>query len=70
MDKIDDGGQAFPSHTDVQGLGYLTYRGMTLRDWFAGQAMIGLISAGVANGVPTNAYRVADAMLEARKVKS
>jgi len=51
--------------------------GMTLRDWFAGQAMQGLVidksfidlySAG-ATSVAQQAYLVADAMLKAREVK-
>jgi hypothetical protein len=52
--------------------------GMTLRDWFAGQALAGLIAAsgndrGEVNykteAVAESAYEAADAMLEARKVK-
>lgn len=61
----DNGGPAYPTGFGGQG--------MTLRDWFAGQALAGVTAdpnimlddpklAGVA-------YRVADAMLEARKVK-
>lgn len=52
-------------------------QGMTLRDWFAGQAMQGLWSAFNRDWhnpnnyqidvVARNAYLVADAMLEARK---
>jgi hypothetical protein len=45
--------------------------GMTLRDWFAGQAMMGILSEG---GSPIcwrddaeNAYKAADAMIRARK---
>jgi len=43
--------------------------GMTLRDWFAGQALVGLLSRSdvpLAHAVPDNAYMIADAMLEAR----
>jgi hypothetical protein len=39
MNNIDDGGPAFPN------LGYNAeeiFNGMTLRDWFAGQALAGL----------------------------
>jgi hypothetical protein len=32
-DSIDDGGPAFPSHPDS------SYAGMTLRDWYIGQAL-------------------------------
>jgi hypothetical protein len=54
---------------------------MTLRDYFAGQALAGLLPSAVAglipveaweqtlNGAAANAYIVADAMLEAREVK-
>jgi hypothetical protein len=43
--------------------------GMTLRDYFAGQALVGLLSRNdvpLAHIVPDNAYMIADAMLEAR----
>jgi hypothetical protein len=52
-------------------------QGMTLRDWFAGQAMAGLCAAPdrhVPEGyviwvtyVSDKAYKLADAMMEARK---
>lgn len=38
--KIDDGGPAFPSHPYA---GCST--GMSLRDWFAGMAMLGLLNS-------------------------
>lgn len=79
MTKIDDGGPAFP----LQGIGSAFahgYAGMTLRDWFAGQAMAGWLAASPKvngnniNGTKDNAeklteaaYIYADAMLEARK---
>jgi hypothetical protein len=56
-------------------------RGMTLRDYFAAQAMIGLFGFWVAVNAKTNindpdpdivsemAYEYADAMLEARSAK-
>ena len=77
--KIDDGGSAFP----VAGLSGLPndnfihpQEGMTLRDYFAAAALAG--SVGYVNEfTPTYdaslvhtaeaAYRIADAMLEARK---
>jgi hypothetical protein len=64
--QIDDGGPAFPNN-DAHGC---AYAGMTLRDWFAGQALAGLLANGGAvswEGDATNAYTVADAMIEARK---
>ncbi len=47
---MKDGGPAFPrpeSHRQWEGGTVTTYydqEGMTLRDWFAGQALIGLLS--------------------------
>lgn len=84
MSQIDDGGSAFPAEV------YLTPRdtiatkcpGMTLRDWFAGQALTGMIPIEYApNGqinsqakkhalvVASHAYNIADAMLAARLTK-
>ena len=62
----DDAGPAFP-------LAGTVYTGMDLRDWFAGQALIGLIARAVTlPPIPikqraVDAYKYADAMLEARK---
>ena len=47
-------------------------KGMTLRDYFATAAMSGFLSTDYFRGKPFNlvaedAYRVADAMMEARK---
>lgn len=39
MPKINDGGYAFPTNSG------LTYTGMSLRAYFAGQVLTGLISA-------------------------
>jgi hypothetical protein len=68
---------AFPTFIDRHGetgerFLETTGDGMTLRDWFAGQAVIGLLSAehlrdSPASGFATRAYGVADAMLERRK---
>jgi hypothetical protein len=65
MSKTDDGGPAFPVTWDfVDG-----ETGMSLRDWFAGQALAGLAAmdadCGPA-GLASDAYRLADAMLAAR----
>jgi hypothetical protein len=65
---INDGGPAFPSVLSPNE-GYL---GMTLRDWFAGQALCGLLArAGEDMRFETAAresYGLADAMLKARVV--
>jgi hypothetical protein len=66
MSTPKDGGQAFPRFND---------NGMTLRDWFAGQALAGMMAhqnAG-ANWTPSeiahDAYLTADTMLAARECK-
>ncbi len=41
--------------------------GMSLRDWFAGMAMMGYCAKGLGDfSIPRNAYMVADAMLKER----
>lgn len=74
-DSIDDGGPAFPI---VGGGGdsrlYEDY-GMSLRDWFAGQALSGWIASfndeqsPIPHASASLAYELADAMIAARKVK-
>lgn len=87
---MNDGGPAFPSLEVYEGYDrdrddYVVKSdvatGMSLRDWFAGQALVmsgPIIAAQVANGAPiedqseyiANAvYRMADAMLKAREAK-
>ena len=71
--QIDDGGPALPVASDV--IGHCS--GMSLRDWFAGMALQGTMSgASYAEkrsfeSYPhihaQNAYKMADAMLAARK---
>lgn len=53
---------------------YEGYLGMTLRDWFAGQALIGLtvhndFGSRSDEEIACGAYAYADAMIEARKTK-
>lgn len=59
---------AFPSKA-LGGLGYTT--GMTLRDYFAAKALQGLLSNRNAEAAidefAVKAYRMADAMMKARK---
>lgn len=67
--------RVFPT-TQTVGQISITDGGMTLRDWFAGQALAGMMAyRNEASGdfhnncsdVGGAAYRYADAMLEARK---
>lgn len=56
-----------------------TVHGLSMRDWFAGQALAGMLMTGSANidliingktqkyNIPQAAFAIADAMLEARK---
>lgn len=71
--QVDDGGLAFPF--TAQGVGGETneaYPGMTLRDWFAGQALAGWLSScdpsECANPRDSSqvSYEMADAMIKAR----
>ncbi len=76
MCKIDDGGQAFPGMRRVKtdgGSFDVPANGMTLRDYFAAQAMVGMQARDTYDdGQATPAQRArlayieADAMLAAR----
>lgn len=61
----NDGGPAFPT---VAGQTVYSH-GMTLRDWFAGQVLAGLMVNSCNDYIDDAviAYKQADAMLEARK---
>lgn len=69
MLKIENGGPAFPS-VPVSSETPEKYSGMSLRDWFAGQALAGYVAAQSDDLEPgyyaTIAYEIADAMLLAR----
>jgi hypothetical protein len=66
---IDNGGPAFPVQAWNGEEQVLVHVGMTLRDWFAGQAMIGMLSSKPITFCAEDAYTFADAMLAARKEK-
>jgi hypothetical protein len=74
-DRIDDGGRAFPGEKDSRfGQDNDCNEGMSLRDWFAGQALAGILGcsrtyAGVSGkeGYAAHAYRIADEMIARRK---
>lgn len=75
---VNDGGRAFPVIPPPDGAGYpFPDGGMSLRDYFAGQAMVGLLAGkampeGVswALTVANWSYEQADAMLKARETKN
>lgn len=77
-ERIDDGGPAFPMPPHMGVLGHLISgaNGMSLRDWFAGQALSGICTdyQGARNTeewdfveLARGAYMAADAMLAERK---
>lgn len=76
MPPVENGGPAYPSGSYADGYRqdgsavYLArYEGMSLRDYFAAKALVGLLSA-YSEQDPSiyarDAYTVADAMLKAR----
>jgi len=75
MSKTDNGGPAFPRPNSSYAS---SQTGMSLRDWFAGQALAGWLASYAADAshpvvagseyvVAGQAYKMADAMLAARK---
>lgn len=75
MSAPQDGGPAFPvpgctEHIDHTSIQHEPYPGMTLRDWFAGQAIAGICAHPDTWGcditeIPAMAYKVADSALAA-----
>jgi len=67
MSEIKDGGPAFPREDYQINGGGLGQQGMSLRDWFAGQALNDACRRhGHAPAAAERAYEIADAMLRAR----
>ena len=64
----DDGGPAFPTMMAKAGGDEV---GMTLRDWFAGQVLAGLVNGRRENVhlFASEAYSIADALLAQRAKK-
>jgi len=71
MSEIDDGGAAFPCHTNpMPGKLANAPQGMTLRDYFAAAALQGILANPIDASpelVVKSSYKYADAMLSARK---
>lgn len=63
----EDGGPAFPITVQNGNTGFITYKGLTVRDWFAGQALAGLLAntniSCPYSQAAEEAYRAADAMI-------
>lgn len=62
---------AFPCSPD--GPNYSKFSGLTIRDWFAGQALAGMIgtatTASAVKALAKASYLIADDMLRAREAK-
>jgi hypothetical protein len=68
--SIKDGGPAFPYVYEMEGPPTAIWHGMTLRDWFAAQAIRARWGDGTAmtpEQAAEMAYQLADAMLTARE---
>ena len=78
--NTNDGGPAFPQTDDSwkgRNMNPPVPSGMSLRDWFAGQALAGEMATYLESSASDHAaaiakrcYTLADAMLEARNVTS
>lgn len=68
----NDGGPAFPSFLKRDEFGnFDLIGGMSIRDWFAGQALVALPNIGcgadlTVDEIPVACYQIADAMLAER----
>ena len=83
MSDIKTGGFAFPCPADDKS-GWSAEYGMSLRDYFASQAIGGMLAsqyvsehaglyktdAGMVEGLALRSYQIADAMIAAREVIS
>ncbi len=70
MTNKDNGGPAFPNAEN--GHGFPPHLGMTLRDYFAAKVLMGCATItdadlGTVKDIAETCYKLADAMLEARK---
>jgi len=74
MSKTTDGGQAFPCQEfDEDGTPAEFHEGLSALDWFAGQALAGLLSVPPSqrsdNGIVADAYKYAAMMVRHREVR-
>jgi hypothetical protein len=70
MDKINDGGMAFPSKIQEAGCFPQFNRGMTLRQYYAGQAIVGIVAKGISPQVAAiEALKFSDALIKAEESK-
>jgi hypothetical protein len=74
MSAVKDGGPAFPVHggdwPNDDPRNRILGGGMSLRDWFAGQALAGMLASGEdfrPSAGAEAAYLLADAMIAARR---
>jgi hypothetical protein len=69
--KVDTGGPAFPTDNAAQ-TGNTTWHheGMSLRDYFAGKAIVALKNHSNVDWVTRRAYEIADGMIKARGKQS
>jgi hypothetical protein len=69
----NDGGPAFPGFDLINQEGRRNPAGMTLRDYFAGQALAGILASAnfgtTKEWIGGKAYEAADSMLAARERK-
>lgn len=66
MTTSDDGGPAFPPNAGWRDNDH-ECRGMSLRDWFAGEALSQDDWCGTADEIARRCYQLADALLRARQ---
>jgi hypothetical protein len=57
---------AFPFEYENENGVRFSHNGMSMRDWFAGQALASTTDAHSAEELAAKCYRLADAMLKAR----
>lgn len=71
--ELNDGGPAFLKEGTFDAHGIYFYSGMSLRDWFAGMTLQGLLAKygreDTGYGISRISYEIADAMIAERDKK-